>query len=449
MKNKLYITKIALILTTACNMRCKYCFESEQDYKPLFMSKDVIETTIEKFIGSDMVDPNLARIELFGGEPLLDLDQIKTVYDAISKYNKAGRRVEVWITSNMFKTDKRILEYINNQNVPTKITASVVFDKECHDLDRVDCAGNGTYDQVYANILDLIDNYKNIYVQCHQVFSPKLVRMGRLEQIFEESMRMMQTKGILVSTNPVSQGSTEEDMYSSDEMAYIIKAANEHIDKYRNFITNMDDNYAGEYVGHWVARSKMLAKVDKMIFCEDLKRHITVGVDGNTHMCHRMYLGNEMESKSVANIFDTDIFEKHELEFKKIRENVACGDISYNDQGNVLVTRYSELGEDCTKCIAGSECHQCYVPMKGEHKNIKSDKDCIYTREKVFWKMQYDTLRSREENKILNAANIRVLETLISKEKDPEILELMNEVKDQITLNSDLLNLFRTSYDNK
>ena len=205
---------MALILTTACNMRCKYCFESEDGYKPEFMSNEVIEESIRKFYSDEEnVDLFKGKIELFGGEPLLMYEQVKHVIDTIKMYKPKNADTEIWITTNLFNLDKRTFKLLNESGIPTKITISVMFDKELHDAERVDCKGEGTYDKVYSNMLYAFENYKNLYYQCHQVITPKVLRSGKVKDIYERSMEIMNKYKVLVSTNPVSQGSTEDDMY--------------------------------------------------------------------------------------------------------------------------------------------------------------------------------------------------------------------------------------------
>lgn len=442
--NNIKVTKMALILTTACNMRCTYCFESEDGYKPEYMELNTIEESIKRFLEESTVDVSNCRIELFGGEPLLDFNTVKFCYDVMTKYKRPGTNLSVWITSNMFKTDERILEFINNHPIQTKLTISILLDEELHNAERIDCAGNGTYKSVLANTLNAISKYKKIHYQLHQVISPRVIRSGKLPSIYEESIKFMKDYGVVVSTNPVSIGSTHEDNYTAEDIKTAVLETNEHILKHKNFITNMDKDICGEYIGHWVARIQLLGKADRITFCGDLKKHITIGVDGKTHMCHRMYLGSEMNSGPVSSIFDADVFVHHTSAYSTMLSTASEGDAILNDRGLYEINRTTSVGYDCKECLAGYECHPCYVPMIGENKNIKSAPDCINTRAKVKYKMNYHIYKIKNEHLIANEKVAYELNRI--KFSYPELSNLVDMLIEQTAISDSILRAVKTEY---
>ncbi|MGL5099681.1 MAG: radical SAM protein [Fusobacteriaceae bacterium] len=400
-----HFKKIALILTTACNMRCKYCFESEGSYKPIFMTDEIIEQALKRTLSENIEVGERVIIELFGGEPTLSEKQIHKVYECIKKYNIYNKEIVIWITTNLLVSNYNIWNIIKNAPYETKVTVSILLDKESHDADRIDAAMVGTYDRVRTNLLELIEFFKdaNIPVQCHQVLSPKVLKMKTLDKILEAStLLMLEHKNVYVSTSPVSTGSTMDDYYLNEEIEYLIREFEKNTYKYKELLGGIPEEWLSEYLGHWSAKAVFHQKTTKMAFCQDLNRHVTVGVDGNTYSCHRMYLGSEMAANVVSNVHKETMFSEHYDEYvRMIKKSCAEGTHEYQE-GFLLIDRKSEFGHDCKNCLAGRECNPCYVPMIGEHKDTKPKKDCIFARSKCYWKFQvdleYNILKSIEMN---------------------------------------------------
>src|SRR4030067_1935065 len=79
-----------IILTTECNLQCKYCFgESLEDFDADFSGLDV-DCALPKKANYDLGvlaefckrDPECV-LTFYGGEPLLCIDEIKQIMDAV------------------------------------------------------------------------------------------------------------------------------------------------------------------------------------------------------------------------------------------------------------------------------------------------------------------------------------------------------------------------------
>ncbi len=67
------VARLGLILTTACNLRCKYCYVI-YDHKPLHMKKDYAVRILEEYAKRQT---DAIHLSFFGGEPTLNFDVLK------------------------------------------------------------------------------------------------------------------------------------------------------------------------------------------------------------------------------------------------------------------------------------------------------------------------------------------------------------------------------------
>lgn len=67
------IARLGLILTTACNLRCKYCYVI-YDHKPLHMEKEYAIRILKEYAKRQT---NAIHLSFFGGEPTLNFDVLK------------------------------------------------------------------------------------------------------------------------------------------------------------------------------------------------------------------------------------------------------------------------------------------------------------------------------------------------------------------------------------
>lgn len=137
--------------TTFCNLRCTYCFESEEvKSNPNVISDKQIKnifTYIKKIL--DERKPEQSYIELFGGEPLLP--STIEVNEKIFKFAKENKLL-VSIISNgtHIKEYKHLFEEYKDTIVSLQITMDGT--KEFHDKRRVKIDKSGTFDIISQGI---------------------------------------------------------------------------------------------------------------------------------------------------------------------------------------------------------------------------------------------------------------------------------------------------------
>ncbi|MEJ2267473.1 MAG: TIGR04084 family radical SAM/SPASM domain-containing protein [Nanoarchaeota archaeon] len=134
-----------IILTEKCNSQCRYCYgKSQKEFgKKIekfsfdFSSPCDSEININDLKEFVLKDKN-PKIIFYGGEPLLKIEKIKEIIDALSN-------AKYYMQTNAKLLNKLPKEYLNKFS---KILISIDGDKERTDFNR----GNGTYDLVIKNL---------------------------------------------------------------------------------------------------------------------------------------------------------------------------------------------------------------------------------------------------------------------------------------------------------
>jgi len=104
---------ISVFVTNGCNMKCSYCYEGLLKDKSSFDSNK-IEALIS-FLKEILVDDEVLKINLHGGEPLLKFTILKELVNKIeSEFN--DRKVIFDMTTNGSIYSREISDYILKKN---------------------------------------------------------------------------------------------------------------------------------------------------------------------------------------------------------------------------------------------------------------------------------------------------------------------------------------------
>lgn len=139
---------IELILTSNCNMRCKYCQQGSHDNGKT-MSIDTLDKSIDfiKYL-------DFKNILLFGGEPIMQ-NTLPLINHLIERLENEANTYSFDIVTNAYQVNDEIINTLNKLNTTQKINKiQISLDgiQEIHDMNRVDINGNGTFNTVINNI---------------------------------------------------------------------------------------------------------------------------------------------------------------------------------------------------------------------------------------------------------------------------------------------------------
>lgn len=149
-----------IVLTDACNMRCKYCYEP---HKPHIMSDDDKESFL-KYIKKNIKNYSSLQINWYGGEPLLQSQSVVEMMKNIKKTCKKHQKIlHASMTTNGFLLTPDIFEKLYMENV---VGYQVTIDgfKELHNYNRPLLNGEDSYDQIMANLKHIKKSNKRVSV---------------------------------------------------------------------------------------------------------------------------------------------------------------------------------------------------------------------------------------------------------------------------------------------
>lgn len=312
-----------------CNLGCKYCFAGkgeygEKDGKPKQLSYELYMDALN--IALKMYPEGIKRIGFFGGEPLLNFNEIKRfIPDCIQVFEqKELKRPQFTITTNLILLTEEMAELFSEYNI--LVSVSLDGSKEINDAARMFKTGNkSVYEAVLRNCT-LLDKYEIGYV-----LQATLNRNHIENYTPGEAVLWIKTLEILnyknISIIPVE---TKIDSLSLDSPDYLYK-----LDLFTRELTNyyLDKIYSGDLS----KIATLLVRPMIQIARNEYLRSCTSGhsfiwdTDGSAYSCH-MFCNHEIyKLGDVENGFQADMV-----------KNMA--NINRNH------------GHECKSCIAGKIC---------------------------------------------------------------------------------------------
>jgi uncharacterized protein len=145
--------QLTILVHQDCNFRCTYCYEEFQNSA---ISNEMINSII-KFIDKQLQTNKFKYvfINYFGGEPLLAQRQIETISKRTSEITKKHNvQLEQSITTNGYLLTNEVQQWILDLKIDN---FQITIDGICktHNLQRVLKNGEGTYEKIFSNLLQL------------------------------------------------------------------------------------------------------------------------------------------------------------------------------------------------------------------------------------------------------------------------------------------------------
>lgn len=167
-KAEVAIKALCLNIIHDCNLKCKYCFADEGEYKGCrkSMSAQVGKDAIDFVIKNSGKRKNI-EVDLFGGEPLMAFDTIKEIVDYAREQEKIyNKNIRFTMTTNATLLDAEKMDYLDKNM--GNIILSIDGRKEVNDKVRIRYDGTGSYDTILPkikNMVDVRDKSKTYYVR--------------------------------------------------------------------------------------------------------------------------------------------------------------------------------------------------------------------------------------------------------------------------------------------
>lgn len=147
------IKSMCLLLSSNCNLRCKYCFAETGDYgsnNRMNMSFETGKRAVDFLIKSSGGRHNL-DIDFFGGEPLMNFQVLKDIVEYCETQGKAlGKNIRLTLTTNAMLLDEEKADYVNKHF--KNVVLSADGRKSVQNKMRPAAGGGETYERVIKNI---------------------------------------------------------------------------------------------------------------------------------------------------------------------------------------------------------------------------------------------------------------------------------------------------------
>lgn len=331
-KNRLNLT---ILPAEYCNLTCPYCFI--YNYAGCFLNekleKDIINFVKKRILTRDIKKPFYARINWYGGEPLLGKDKIlnmmKEIKSFIDLQNTQNSDKHIFLESSII-TNGVLLSpdlFINLLRCGVNIF-QITFDggKKYHDKTRCDKKGNGSFDTILHNL--------------------KLIKKLPLNDKFIFSIRINFMKNSLNSIYPLID--LLADIIGSDKRfmiycrpVYNFETSRDSIETVESEIFSIEEGLKvqkelSEYISEKTNSSTKHSLLDSLLpytrqsWCfEDNDYSFIVGANGNIYKCDTLIGDQKFSIGTLKN-----------------------GDIAINNNDSFWIKNIFELEEfkNCLSC---------------------------------------------------------------------------------------------------
>ena len=161
------LKSLCLHVAHDCNLRCGYCFADTGDFggHRALISKEVAQKAIEFAIKGSKKRHNL-ELDLFGGEPLMNMPVVKFIVDYVRKREKeTGKNIKLTLTTNGTLLTDEIVTYLNDNRV--MLVLSLDGSKKTHDHMRPYPGHLGSFDKAVEGFKKVIESRRgrNYYLR--------------------------------------------------------------------------------------------------------------------------------------------------------------------------------------------------------------------------------------------------------------------------------------------
>jgi len=190
-----------LLLTDACNLRCRYCFVEEalpSGHEFSYMDADTARRGLRFFANTITKNPSDRKIDkttiiFYGGEPLLNKEAFLASISEIEKLKKEellSSNSSITLLTNATVLDNEVIDAL----LRSKISVSVSLDgpQDIHDKNRIFANQQGTFQTVFENIKRLKEEGVQVGISC----TISRQNLGSLEEIFNWFTTELDIRGL-------------------------------------------------------------------------------------------------------------------------------------------------------------------------------------------------------------------------------------------------------------
>lgn len=358
-----------LIVTSTCNLACKYCFVENCTFNnktEINMSLDTALEAIKKYgdyiFNNKIIDANLI---FYGGEPLVNWEVMSAVIDYVKK-EELPIKLSMVTNATLLTVDK--IEYLSKNDV--EIGISVDGPKELNDLNRIyRTSKDSVYDKVISRF-PMLEMKKCKYGLSITVSKEFL----KYKKEVVEWLKQLNVKSVFYNLYHYTS-------YETDWKEYYEEASEFLLYSYSELIT------------HEINDGRIIRKIESF-FENEFKfsdcgaiggNQLVVKPNGNVCVCHGYFKTNKYELGNINKNSINELIATKEFEFWK--------------------NRCTLNNPKCLNCealfICGGGCAIQSEALFGDREHI-DEPFCIHSKKTLEWILQkcYDDLNVNEREVI-------------------------------------------------
>lgn len=276
---------VMLVLTDACNLSCRYCYENKGSNRmSLTEAKKILDSEIKNSMDQSI------RVFFFGGEPFLLFETMSQIYDYLAETYQ-GYDISYAITTNGTLVHGEIQSWLQEHADSFQITLSMDGTSQMHNRNRLYADGRGSFDQID------IDFFRRTFPDCvvKMTIGPDTI------QDFAEGIIYIENQGFICKANFASG----VDFDLEKNRAVILQN-----------LMRLVDYYSGNdrplcYMLDLHLESILRPLDEKLRYCSaGTKRHCYYAGDGSWYPCqglmpmavgHRGFAGETFQDSCIRN----------------------------------------------------------------------------------------------------------------------------------------------------
>jgi uncharacterized protein len=343
---------MVLNLTENCNLRCRYCYLSEEyqftrNRTENRMSFETAKKAVDRYFSyleriKKKIPNKKAGITFYGGEPLLEFSLIKRIV------NYCREKQPVPIIFNMTSNGYLLNDEISNFIVQNNIHLAISLDgsKANHDRNRVMPYGSGSFEVVLKNIR----RFMEIHPDYHDI---GIISVFDVRTDLRENVRFFKENKLprIFFINEVSSSNTNYyDQFSCEDFDEYNQIYEELLEEYINAkqskekVSNYLEMFFEAPLSTTIMRLRAKDTKSKLVPYTNTcvpGMKVSVRTDGTYDICERI--------NTTFPIGDVD----HGINTKAV-----C---------NVIEKYNKAVTKECQNCTAVKNCPLCFAYTNGDH----------------------------------------------------------------------------------
>jgi len=347
--NKKILNRVAINITNSCNLECKYCYANGGNYHTdeHIMPLEILEKTLNSFY--DKFD-DIRNIQLFGGEPLMSIRNIKFTCEYIRKLKK-NRQIttSIGLVTNGTLINKKFIDLVNEYNI--QITVSFDGTRLVNDINRVYSNGRGSSGVIIDRVNKLREGTNNMQPsQIEITYNRSHLQNGvTVKDCIDSCNKIFYG----VPLHLVPAGGSDNDEFVIDDIKCMVESVDDIFDDW-------SENLHSYSLVDRIIRALVTKKGNRTYLCDAGIGTLSVSTKGVIYPC---FMFTDNEKLSLGTVYDDNI-----LSTTKTLDRLV----------NLEKFNNKKTNSKCASCFINNICSGCLGlnELNSGKVDILSDKDC-------------------------------------------------------------------------